>query len=287
MTTRREYTAQEAEQFTKAEEQLRRNGLDSWTQKGIQANADLIDQFFQANPTVPVTVANIYKAVEKRKSEFAWLTPPQTEWYLTAQKNPELANQLAGYLASTSGRPGALAKDGDDLFVNLLLMFTELHARRETVSSQTIASAENRIANRAGKQLARVPAPRRTEPISPAAKADDGSPFLGGDMAKNADGSYRSKTYAEQKAEREAAERAKSTPAPAQREPDAWESLCDQLKNYGTHHSQRAAMQETFDRGVANGKSFREIYAELTSLKKQYEFSPAPLAPSIKARSIQ
>src|SRR5258708_39994285 len=99
MTERRNYTAQEAEQFTKADEQLRKNGLDSWTAEGTQANADLIDQFFQANPTVPVTVANIYKAVEQRKSEFVWLSAAAAEWYQTAQQNPYLANQLAAYLA--------------------------------------------------------------------------------------------------------------------------------------------------------------------------------------------
>src|SRR5712691_6123045 len=99
MTERRNYTAQEAEQFTKADEQLRKNGLDSWTTEGTQTNADLIDQFFQANPTVPVTVTNIYRAVEERKSEFVWLSSAAAEWYQTAQNNSELANQLAAHLA--------------------------------------------------------------------------------------------------------------------------------------------------------------------------------------------
>src|SRR5207245_1783669 len=118
--------------------------------------------------------------------------------------------------------------------------------------------------------------------------ADDGTRFLGEDLVQNSDGSYRSKTVAEQRREQEAREAANAAQTTqAQHQPDAWETLCDQLCNYGSRHSQKAAMRETYDLGVANGKSFREIYVEMNRLKNQYEFSPAPMSPSIKARSIQ
>ncbi len=285
---RRNYSSQEAEQFIKADEQLRKNGLDSWTAEGTQANADLIDQFFQANPTVPVTVANIYKAVEQRKSEFVWLSAAAAEWYQTAQQNPELGNQLAAHLAGRGDRPGQLVNDGDSLFENLTVLFKEINSRRESASAQTIAAAENRIANRPQKQLIRVPQPRRTEPQSRAAREDDSTSanWLGRDMVQNSDGSWRSKTAQEQARDQEAREAANATPT-TRHEPDAWETLCNQLVNYGSRHSQKAAMRETYDLGVQNGKSWREIYTEMNRLKNQYEFSPAPMAPSIKARSIQ
>lgn len=174
---RRQYTQADAKLFDEAEKRLAANRLDV-KGPGATRNLDLIDEFFQKNRNVPVTLQNIYRAVEERKSEFVWLSPAEAEWYQTAQQNLELANQLAAHLA-THGQVGRLVNDGDQLFENLTLLFKEIHSRRESVSSQTIAAAEDRIAHRPGRQLHRVPQPRRTEPISPAAKSDDGTPFLG------------------------------------------------------------------------------------------------------------
>jgi hypothetical protein len=258
MTERREYTTQEAPELYKADEQLRKNGFDSWTSEGSQHNAGLIDDFFQTNRSIPVTVANIFKAVEARKQDFKWLTPAQMEWYQTAKQNPELANQLAAHLAM-QGQVGRLVNDGDQLFENLTLLFKEIHSRRESASPQTIAGAEDRILHRPGRQLHRVPQPRRTEPQSAAAKADDGAPFLGHDLVKNADGSYRSKTPAEQRRDREAAERAQSqtqTPALDASE-QAWKNMADGLLADGTH-SQQQRVRAVYDQEQGNG--WRKIY---------------------------
>ena len=165
---RRQYTAADAKQFDEAEKQLAANRL-AVKGPGATHNLDLIDEFFQTNRAVPVTLQNIYKAVEQRKNEFIWLSPAEAEWYRTALQNLELANQLAAYL-STQGQVGRLVNDGDQLFENLTLLFKEIHSRRESVSSQTIAAAEDRIAHRPERQLHRVPQPRRTEPQSAAAK---------------------------------------------------------------------------------------------------------------------
>ncbi len=277
----RQYTAQDAEAFTKAEEQLSKNGLDKWTQEGTQRNADLIDQFFKANLTLPVTLQNIYRAVEERKSEFAWLSQAQVKWYETAQHNPELGNQLAAHLATQGSRPGQLVSDGDSLFENLTLLFTEINSRRESASPQAIANAENRIANRPQKQLIRISQPRRTEPVSRAAKEDDSTSanWLGSDLVKNADGSFRSKTPAEQRADREAAENAKQTQtATALSESDQqWRSMALDACNYGTH-SQQAQIRQVFDQ-YKDTTSWREVYDRVNqtrnTLKRQREQMPA------------
>ncbi len=189
MTTEtRELTVQDGQQIDAAVKQLRENGFDSWTQQGINHNADLLFEYFQANPAVPVTVANIFKAVEARKQDFKWLSQAQHEWYQAAQQNPELGNQLAAHLATHGGQAGRLANSGEELFENLSLLFEQIHSRRETVSPQTVADAEDRIAHRPGRQLRRVPQPRRTEPVSAAAKADDGTPFVTSGLTKQKDG---------------------------------------------------------------------------------------------------
>jgi hypothetical protein len=282
----REFTQSEAQQIYEAEKGLRESGLDV-DHEHAKDNANLILDYFGKNP-IPVTVASIYAFVEKNKNQFVWRTPAQREYDKIAAQNPQAAQQLAAWL-DTQGKAGQLANQGDDAYANLTLLLTELRNRRENASSKAIQDAINRIQNRPGRKLHYVEAPRRSQPVSVAAKNDDSNStnWLGRDMIKNPDGSYRNKTATEQRQDMEAAEKAKAQTTPTQHEPDAWEGLCQQLLNYGTHHSQRAAMRETYERGVQRGMSFREIYSELTSLKKQYEFSPAPLAPSIKARSIQ
>ena len=256
---RRQYTDADTKQFDEAEKHLAGNRLDV-RGPGAARNIDLIDDFFQNNRGIPVTVQNIYKAVEQRKNEFVWLSPAEAEWYQTSQQNPELANQLAGHLA-TQGQIGRLVNDGDQLFENLTLLFKEIHSRRESASPYTIAGAEDRIAHRPGRQLHRVPKPRRTEPVSRAAKADDGSPFLGRDLVKQADGSYRSKTPAEQRRDMEAAERAKSqvqtTPLDASER--AWKSMADGLLRDGTH-SQQVRVKAVYDQELLQGSSWRKIY---------------------------
>src|SRR5947207_106805 len=118
--------------------------------------------------------------------------------------------QLSAWLANQK----TLVNTGDSGFQNSTELLLEL--RGYEISSVNINAAIDRIQAPGGKFVSRegrlplhfVQTPRRTSPISPAAKADDGSPFLGGDMIRNLDGSYRNKNYAEQKSEREAAEAA-------------------------------------------------------------------------------
>jgi hypothetical protein len=234
---RRQYTAADAKQFDEAEKQLAANRLDV-KGPGATHNLDLIDEFFQTNRAVPVTLQNIYKAVEQRKNEFIWLSPAEAEWYRTALQNLELANQLAAYL-STQGQVGRLVNDGDQLFENLTLLFKEIHSRRESVSSQTIAAAEDRIAHRPERQLHRVPQPRRTEPQSAAAKADDGVPFLGRNL-NEPEWVRRSR----ERSEREAAERAKQPGAAASVTVREVQRRAEELR--GNTHSETEQLKKIF-----------------------------------------
>jgi len=253
----RQYTQADEQQFTAAGKGLEANRLDLLG-PGTEHNTNLIDEFFQKNRNLPVTVQNVYRAVEERKNDFKWLSAAEADWYQTAQKNPDLANQLAVFLAA-QGQIGRLVNQGDELFENLTLLFTEIHSRRETVSPQTVAHAEDRIAHRPKKQLHRVPQPRRTEPVSRAAKEDAeysiGKPFSGSDLVKNADGTLRSKTVAEQRRDREAAESAKSSQTQTQAldaTEQAWKNMADGLLNDGTH-SQQARVRAVYDREQGNG----------------------------------
>jgi hypothetical protein len=183
---RREYTAQDIEQFNKAGEQLRANGFDEFTQEGIQHNADLLDAYFQQNPSVPVTIANIYNAIEAQKTSYKWLSPAQTESERVTADNPAAATKLSEWFAG-QGKPGMLVNTGDEGHENFAILLAELRGR--DVNPTTIQQAIGRIAFNGRRQLHVVPVPHKVDPRSHVA-TDDGTPFLGNDLRKQADGSY-------------------------------------------------------------------------------------------------
>src|SRR5882762_10488134 len=106
----RQFKQADINTINEAGKQLRKNGFDDFTEEGIQRNGDSLREYFEANPTVPVTVANIFRAIEARKQDYKWLSPAAVAWYETVQTNLQLGNDLANYVASTSGRPGQLVK---------------------------------------------------------------------------------------------------------------------------------------------------------------------------------
>jgi hypothetical protein len=250
---RRIYSDQDIQQVNQAEKELRAKGLDEQGQR----IGDLIDDFFQTNRGVPVTVPAIFKLIEAQPG-LKWLTPAQLEYNKIAAANPQAARQLVDWL-NTQGKAGQLANSGDDAYENLTLLLTELNGRREDVSATAIRNGIDRISNRPGRKLRIVEAPRRTEPISAAAKADDGVGFLHSDMVKMPDGSRRSKTPAEQRRDMEAAERAKSQSRSSTLDvsEQAWKNMADQLLQDGTH-SQQARVRAVYDREQGNG--WRHIF---------------------------
>src|SRR5205814_3581771 len=98
--------------------------------------------------------------------------------------------------------------------------------------------------------LAYVQAPRRTEAISPAAKADTdysiGKPFSGSDMIRNPDGSLRSKNFHEQRADMEAAERAKQPSATSAQSAAVRDAKSKAEGLRGNTHSENEQIQRIF-----------------------------------------
>lgn len=249
--TRREYTAADLKQVEIFERQIANDHPQ------IAADSDMLDKFFQANRQVPVTLANIYHAVG--------LSSLEGEWYELAQQNRELANQLAANLAA-QGHPGQLVNNGEQLFKNLILLFREIHSH-----PQPMAHAIDRINHRPGARLHFVPQPRRTEPVSSAAKADpvNSTNWLGrqSDMVKLPDGSYRSKNAHEQRADREAAEAAKSqtqTATALSASDQQWRSMALEATRYGTH-SDQAQLRRVFEQH--NGAPWREVYEAVNQVR--------------------
>jgi hypothetical protein len=227
------------------------------------ANAQFVLNYFLEVWKQDVTEANFVQAFPQLKPHLKFYSSRQhAEYTHIANENIHAAQQLVAWL-NTQGKPGQLVNTGgsDEAYENLTLLLTEIHSRRETVSPQTIAHAENRIAHRPGRQLHRVPQPRRTEPVSDAAKNDDGLPFVTSGLTKQKDGTLGKSPADYAREAREAAEKAnpqKETPALDPSEA-AWKNMADGLLSDGPH-SQQQRMRAVYDGEQAQGSNWRRIY---------------------------
>jgi hypothetical protein len=184
-----------------------------------------------------------------------------------AAENPAAAQQLVDWLNTQGKKPGQLVNTGDEAYVNLTLLLLTL--RGYDITPARIQDAENRIQSKPGRKLHYVQQQRLTveeakqaKPRTSAAKADDGTPFLGSDLVADGHGGYRTKTFHEQKRDREAAEQAKlnsqSQTSTLDASEQTWKSMADDLLRDGTH-SQQARVREVYDRELGQG-SFRHVY---------------------------
>jgi len=53
--------------------------------------------------------------------------------------------------------------------------------------------------------------------------------------------------------------------------PDAWQQIVSRYMTQWVTHSQRATLQAEYDRGIATGKSWREIGSALGQIVKEWE----------------
>jgi len=171
-----------------------------------EQNAEFIGNYFVNVWKQDITEQNLNTAWEQLRPYVKVYSPAQAEYYKVARQMPDRANQLSNWLA-TQGKVGQLVSQGDEAFENLRLLLIAL--RDNDINPTTIRHAEDRAAHTPGPQLHYVQAPRRTEPVSAAAKADDGTPFLGRDLNEP-----RWVKLSRERSEREAAE-AKSGAATA------------------------------------------------------------------------
>jgi len=167
--------------MNEAEAQLRARGLD----EGEERIVEIIDSYFQMYRSTPVTAATVVKLIESTPG-LKWLSAAELEYRKIAAANPAAAQELVAWL-NTQGKPGQLVNSGDAAYENLTLLLGTLQGYE--ISTVRIQDAENRIANRAGRKLHYVATPRRTEPVSPHAKADDGKPFMTDGLTLQRDGS--------------------------------------------------------------------------------------------------
>jgi hypothetical protein len=225
-------------------------------------NANLVRDYFTKTWNEVITPETLEKALPQLRPHLNFKSKAQSEFEKLASQEPDRASELDRWLQTHGGKPGQLVNSvyTDETYENLTLLLSTL--RGYDINSQRIRDAEDRIAHRPGRKLKYVPVPRREMgTITEAARKDDGAPFLGRDLVKQADGSYRSKTPAEQRREMEAAEKAKllvQTPT-LDRNEQTWKNMADGLLRDGTH-SQQARVRAVYDQELFQGSSWRQIF---------------------------
>jgi hypothetical protein len=225
------------------------------------ANANLVRDYFLNTLKDVITPETLEQALSHLRPQLKFKSKARLEFDKLSSQETDRASQLDQWLQAHGGKAGQLVNSlySDETYTNLTLLLTTL--RGYEINETTISHAIDRIQSKPGRKLHYVEIPRRTEPISTAAKNDDGSRFLGDDLVKNPDGSYRSKNVAEQRRDREATERAQSsqaTPALDASE-QAWKTMADDSLNVSGSHSLRERVRQVYDREQGQG-SWRRVY---------------------------
>ncbi len=225
-------------------------------------NANLVRDYFTKTWNEVITAETLERALPALRPHLKFKSTARLEFEKAMTAEPDRARQLDQWLKAHGGKPGQLVNTviSDDTFENLSLLLGTLGGYE--ISTARIQDAENRIQSKPGRKLHYVEAPRRTEPVSRAAKDSPGTDSTNwlGDMVKTPDGSYRSKNVHEQRRAREAAEAAKAQPQTSSLDPSeaSWKAMADDLLRDGTH-SQQARVREVYDRELGQG-SFRRVY---------------------------
>jgi hypothetical protein len=226
------------------------------------ANANLVRDYFTKTWNEVITPETLATAFSQLRPHLKFKSTARLEFEKLASQEPDRATQLDLWLQDQGGKPGQLVNSlyGDETYENLTALLIALCGY--DITPERIRDAEDRIAHRTGKQLHRVPQPRRTEPVSQAAKEDNGEPFVTSGLTKQKDGSL-GKSPADYA--REARERSeKNNPSPSQTpalaldaSEQAWKAMADGLLSDGTH-SQQARVRAVYDREQGNG--WRRVY---------------------------
>jgi hypothetical protein len=260
----RHYSEQELNQIAEAEQELdTKHGLilldNSPTAK---ANALVLNEYSN-NHNMPMTVSSMVTAAYTLRDKLDWKSPAQVEFSeVLARLEPTQCVAVNSWFK----KQFRLKTDGDEGFRNLNQIISWLLDRRYAVTESGLDMALTNVQNNSSRKLfwregrkqdraiwngklnhARLPntdQPKRIE--------------VPQEFHANGRRNHAFKSNAEE---------------PSKREPkvDAWKEIADLYLRRWTTHGQQAILQAEYDRGIATGKSWREIVAALGRIVKSWE----------------
>ena len=259
----RQYSEQELNQITAAEEELdRKHGLMLLDNSpAAKANALVLNVYFN-NHNVTMSVSSMVAAAYALKDKLDWKSPAQVEFSeVLARLDPAQCLVVNSWYK----KQNRLKTDGDEGFRNINQIVSWLLNRRYAVTESGLDMALTNVQNNSRRPLFWKESPKQSrehvgarpnhafgQPEEPEASAVNEGEYVNG--RKNH--SFHAKTD-----------------QPRQSTPpfDAWQEIVKRYMTQWNTHGQKATLQAEYDRGIATGKSWREIGAALGQIVKGWE----------------
>jgi hypothetical protein len=259
----RQYSEQELNQMMTAEEELdRKHGLilldNSPTAK---ANAVVLNEYFN-NHNIPMSVSSMIAAAYALKDKLDWKSPAQVEFSeVLARLEPAQCLVVNSWYKKQS----RLKTDGDEGLRTINQIVSWLLNRRYAVTESGLDMALTNVQNNSRRPLFWKESPKQSREYvgsrpnhafgqteKPKALAVNEREYVNG--RKNH--SFHAKTD-----------------QPRQSTPpfDAWQEIVKRYMTQWNTHGQKATLQAEYDRGIATGKTWREIGASLGQIVKSWQ----------------
>jgi hypothetical protein len=258
----RQYSEQELNQMAAAEEELdRKHGLilldNSPTAK---ANAVVLNEYFN-NHNIPVSVSSMVAAAYALKDKLDWKSPAQVE-FAEVLARLEPAQCLA--VNSWFKKQSRLKTDGDEGLRNLNQIVSWLLNRRYAVTESGLDMALTNVQNNSRRPLFWKDSPKQSrEHVAgkPNHAFQQEKP-----KAAPAQSEFHSNGRRNHSFKAKTDEPQQSSPVP-----DAWKEITDRYRAQWITPGQKATLDAEYSRGIATGKSWREIGSALGQIVKGWE----------------
>jgi hypothetical protein len=257
----RQFTETEIQQVMVAERELDKAGLIIMDGSlAATSNALVLNEHFNNN--APVTVESIIAAAQALRAKLRWKSPAQIEFSeILARLEPAQCQVVNAWIS----KQRRLKTEDAEGLQNLNQVLSWLLNRRFSISEATLDMALTNVQNNSRRPLHWHDAPKESREYVQGRPNHAHSSHREEPKASVNEREYvngrRNHAYAP-------AETVAQAPAEA---PDAWQQIVNRYMTQWSTHSQKATLQAEYDRGMATGKSWREIGAALGRIVKGWE----------------
>src|SRR5580693_3627192 len=259
----RQYSEQELNQMAAAEEELdRKHGLMLLDNSpAAKANAVVLNDYFNKH-NVPMSVSSIVTAAYALKDKLDWKSPAQVEF---AEVLARLEPAQCLVVNSWFKKQNRLKTDGDEGLRNINQIVSWLLNRRYAVTESGLDMALTNVQNNSSRKLFWHEGPKQDRDIWNGklnhARFQTDEPTHAESVQEFHPNGRRNHAF---KA---------NTDEPRKREPkvDAWKDIVGRYMTQWTTHGQKATLEAEYNRGIATGKSWREVGAALGQIIKSWQ----------------
>jgi hypothetical protein len=227
-----------------------------------KANALVLNEYFN-NHNVPMSVPSMVAAAYALKDKLDWKSPAQVEF---SEVLARLEPAQCLVVNSWYKKQNRLKTDGDEGFRNINQIVSWFLNRHYAVTESGLDMALTNVQNNSSRKLFWHEGPKHDRAIW--------NGKLNHALIEKDDPSMRDAPVQEFHANgrRNHAFKA-NTDKPRKPEPkvDSWKEIADLCMRRWTTHGQKATLEAEYDRGIATGKSWREIGASLGQIVRGRE----------------